>query len=164
MTTVTTTLICPATWDGPNHFPTLAHRCDRPLDHRGDHECVCQAQAPQCGAEYQPERRDPTARIVRCDRVAGHDGDHEELFTMVTWPQTNPTRDAVRIVARRVLAHIIAATEVDQRWQDYPDIGEDDWAAVAADVRRLADRGDVQHEHYEAAYRHLADRADRSAA
>lgn len=91
--TVTDIAVCRASWD--NCDGEVPHRCDRPLDHRGDHECGCQAQAPQCGAEYAPERRARGARIVRCDLVAGHEGDHEELATESTWPTTtDPTAPA----------------------------------------------------------------------
>lgn len=85
-TTDPTIETCSATWD--NCDGEQPHRCDRLLDHRSHHECGCGTLTPQCGAEYQPERRDPTARIVRCDLPAGHDDGHQELYTTVTWPQT----------------------------------------------------------------------------
>jgi hypothetical protein len=75
------------------------------------------------------------------------------------------TRKAIRTVARRVLAAAvdmaIASGELD--WDSYPEIGENDWFAVLTDVRALAERTDVQAEHYESAYRHLASRAEVSA-
>lgn len=71
------------------------------------------------------------------------------------------TEHAIRIVARRVLANAVAVDPIAPEWENYPEIGEDDWAAVLADVRRLAERTDVQGEHYECAYRHLAGRANK---
>lgn len=77
---------------------------------------------------------------------------------------TDPTTErAVRTVARRVLAKTIAkALDFENpaiSWEDHPEIGEYDWHQVIADVHRLAERGDVQDEHYQSAHRHLAGRA-----
>jgi hypothetical protein len=67
------------------------------------------------------------------------------------------TEYAVRAVARRVLAEQIERHLPD--WEDYPDIGEHDWARVVARVRWVAEANDLQTEHYAAAYQHLVDRA-----
>lgn len=76
---------------------------------------------------------------------------------------TDPSTQAVNTVARRVLARIVAeSADVGADWEDYADIGEYDWEAVVAEVRRLGERTDVQHEKYESAYRYLAGRAEGS--
>jgi hypothetical protein len=72
------------------------------------------------------------------------------------------TQRAIDTVARRVLAQTVecALNRKDVDWGDYPEIGEDDWEKVCNRVRELAERGDVQDEHYQPAYRYLAGRAD----
>jgi hypothetical protein len=72
------------------------------------------------------------------------------------------TRHAICTVARRVLVQAVERALADPvvEWGDYPDLGEHDWDAVVKQVRHLANRTDVQTEHYDAAYRHLAERAD----
>lgn len=67
---------------------------------------------------------------------------------------------AIRIVARRVFANAVADDPVDPEWENYPEIGGDDWQAVLAYVRELAQRTDVHTEDCDAAYRHLAERAE----
>lgn len=81
-------------------------------------------------------------------------------------PQTitdSATDWAIRTVARRVLAQVAAEAiklgGTAASGENHPDIGQYDWERVLADVRRLAERTDVQGEHYESAYRHLAGRA-----
>lgn len=67
------------------------------------------------------------------------------------------TESAVRDVARHAVA---AAVRLNPPlWEDYPDIGENDWEAVEAEVERLLDRLAAQREKYDCAYRHLASRA-----
>jgi hypothetical protein len=65
------------------------------------------------------------------------------------------TKWAIRIVANRVVS--LALSGVSPEWQNYPDIGEDDWKAVMAMADRIAvhDARD-----YYTAYRLLTQRAE----
>lgn len=78
---------------------------------------------------------------------------------MTTDPLPDPR--AIRLVARRVLADQLK--RYPPSWEDYPDIGENDWGRVLIHVRHLANRGDVQAEQYDSAYRYLAERSERDA-
>lgn len=75
---------------------------------------------------------------------------------------TNPTSTelAIRDVARHAIAAAVRANPPE--WQDYPDIGENDWQAVLAEVERRVGQLEPQGEKYGCAYRHLAARADMS--
>lgn len=73
---------------------------------------------------------------------------------------TNPTELAIRDVARHAIAAAVSRNPPE--WEDYPDIGEHDWAEVEREVQRRVAQIEVQHEKYECAYRHLAGRADTS--
>lgn len=91
-----------------------------------------------------PERGDQ----MLCDAIEEYGG-----------PEVDDIEHAVRTVARRVLANATGEAAILPEWEHYPEIGLNDWEAVLAEVHRLAERADVQGEHYEAAYRHLAGRA-----
>jgi hypothetical protein len=69
-------------------------------------------------------------------------------------------RDAVDIIARRVLRNRVDWEAVGELWEDYPDLGEVDWAAVVRQIVDLVERMDVLDAEYDAAYRFLAARAD----
>jgi hypothetical protein len=71
------------------------------------------------------------------------------------------TEAAVREVARHAIADAVRLNP--PRWEDYPDIGEHDWEAIAAEVERVLDRLAAQREKYDCAYRVLAGRADGAA-
>jgi hypothetical protein len=71
---------------------------------------------------------------------------------------TNLTTElAIRDVARHALA--AAVRRHPPEWQDYPDIGEQDWAEVVREVERRLAQLEPPAEKYGCAYRHLADRA-----
>jgi len=69
-------------------------------------------------------------------------------------------RIAIDIIARRVVRQQVQPDVIGELWEDYPEIGANDWAAVVRQVDHLAERTDVQGEKYDAAYRFLAARAD----
>lgn len=64
------------------------------------------------------------------------------------------------VVARKVVADIVESV-VGEQWENYPDIAESDWIKIqkiALDkTQQLAPTGDT----YRAAYRRLAERAER---
>lgn len=71
------------------------------------------------------------------------------------------TEYAIRTVARRLL-ELCGSTAIISgavTWEDFADIGEQDWDRVLAAFRLLIARTGVQQEKYESAYRHLAQRA-----
>lgn len=74
------------------------------------------------------------------------------MKTFETW--------AIETVARHVLANAVAEYPISPEWENYPDIGEYAWDAVLAEARRLASVLARKAEHYDAAYRHLAERAE----
>lgn len=73
---------------------------------------------------------------------------------------TNPTMTelAVRDVARHAIAAAVRANPPE--WEDYPDIGEHDWAEVEREIERRLAQLEPQGEKYGCAYRHLAARAE----
>lgn len=73
---------------------------------------------------------------------------------------TNPsmTELAIRDVARHAIAAAVRANP--PQWEDYPDLGKDDWAEVEQEIERRLQQIQPQHERYGSAYRHLAARAE----
>jgi hypothetical protein len=65
-------------------------------------------------------------------------------------------KKAIRIVARHAVSN---AAAVDVDWQDYPELGERDWQAVAAEINRLTPTPDLDR--FGKAYELLSARADR---
>ena len=74
------------------------------------------------------------------------------------------TTDAIDVIARAVIEQMLDPMDLGDLWDDYPEIGEDDWRAVVSRVRDRveADKPDV--ETYKAAYAHLQGRAEAWAA
>lgn len=70
------------------------------------------------------------------------------------------TREAISTVAHRVAARILATYEADVEWENYPDIGEGDWQRVVQQLSWLAGFVDRSDEEFDAAYEHLAKRAE----
>jgi len=63
------------------------------------------------------------------------------------------------IVARRVVNSLVNGDALGCLWEDYPDIGENDWIAVTKQAERIVERLDPAGEKYDAAYAYLASRA-----
>jgi hypothetical protein len=70
----------------------------------------------------------------------------------------DPTQ-AIRIVARRVVA-LAATGGIAADWENYPDIGVEDWDAVMVEARWVVRRADVEDADFVNAYRELARRAE----
>jgi hypothetical protein len=66
------------------------------------------------------------------------------------------TEEAVDTVARQVLA--VLAADAEDQWENYPEIGEGDWADVVERVQVLAPGPGLDA--YTAAYFVLQDRAE----
>lgn len=49
---------------------------------------------------------------------------------------------------------------ISEMWEDYPEIGENDWIAICHAVKRVAEKRNPRAEQFEWAYTHLAGRAD----
>lgn len=71
---------------------------------------------------------------------------------------TAKVRAAITLVAREAIHHTADPNGGPIEWEDWPDIGEDDWIAVMAEVARLAASPDRVE--FEAAYELLKMRAD----
>lgn len=65
--------------------------------------------------------------------------------------------NAVDVIAKNLLTSCAAVCEKD--WEDYPDLGENDWEQVRNRVRDLVDLLAPSPPEYEAAYEYLAERA-----
>lgn len=65
--------------------------------------------------------------------------------------------DAIEIVAKRILGQY--ADDVHDEWENYPEIGADDWEAVVSRVQHMV--GSYDHRTYLAAYDLLAARAEK---
>jgi hypothetical protein len=75
------------------------------------------------------------------------------------------TEEATATVARRVLAHILEyhADEIGERWEEFPLIGEHDWADVQDKARKLIAADAISDDaEFHAAYAFLAARAEAS--
>lgn len=77
-------------------------------------------------------------------------------MTAIDWEQ-QMAEAAVREVARHAVA--AAVRNNPPQWEDYLEIGQQDWAAVEREVERQCGRLAAQREKYDSAYRHLAQRA-----
>lgn len=65
------------------------------------------------------------------------------------------------IVVDRIIAHLASDGErVSEMWEEYPEIGENDWIAICEAVKRVTDKRAPTVVAFNAAYRHLAGRAD----
>jgi hypothetical protein len=73
---------------------------------------------------------------------------------------TNPTMTELAIRDVALHAIVAAVRRNPPQWEDYPDIGERDWAEVERQVERRLHLLEPQGEKYDCAYRHLAGRAD----
>jgi hypothetical protein len=74
---------------------------------------------------------------------------------------SDEAQDAIELVARHVTAQIIDDTNVGQYWEDFPEIGEDDWLRIAKAVGEQVHAADnATRPEFEAAYKLLAARAD----
>lgn len=71
-------------------------------------------------------------------------------------PEDPRVQAAVEVVARRAMGGLLA--DLPGRWEDYPEVGEGDWAWVVARAVKLVDRPD--DEEYRAAYAVLKGRAE----
>lgn len=70
--------------------------------------------------------------------------------------------DMVKVAVETVGRHIIAAVldnMIGEEWENYPEIGEDDWMRVQAYVEAWARNTAPPTEQYEAAYEYLESRA-----
>jgi hypothetical protein len=67
---------------------------------------------------------------------------------------------AVDIIARRVLDSAIDWERVEEAWEDWGEIGANDWRAVVARAKAIAERFAPQTEKIPAAYEYLKARAD----
>jgi len=66
----------------------------------------------------------------------------------------------VDIVARRVIASYLFGETIAELWEDYPELGANDWQAVLNQVDHIVERLNPLGGDYDAAYRFLAARAD----
>lgn len=66
--------------------------------------------------------------------------------------------EARTIIARRIAYAAIVSADVEDGWENYPDIGESDWEKVAFESGTLI--VDPTEAEYEAAYALLAARSD----
>lgn len=66
-------------------------------------------------------------------------------------------RHAIEVVAMQVISHQLE--ETGSLWEDYPEIGEEDWGRVAERVTALTAGFDVSAADYHAAYDLLEARA-----
>jgi hypothetical protein len=72
------------------------------------------------------------------------------------------TETAVQLLSAHIVALIVENATIDDYWEDLPDVGEDDWARIATAARKWAASLDsVTRPQFEAAYKLLADRADK---
>lgn len=65
--------------------------------------------------------------------------------------------EAITIVARAAIAAIVASASVEDSWESFPEIGEDDWEAV---VQRAEELTVPTAAEYEEAYALLSARAE----
>jgi hypothetical protein len=73
----------------------------------------------------------------------------------------DPTRQAIDVVAHGFAADLINdGVEHGAHWENYPDAGEYDWIAVEARAAAIAATLRPPQAAYDAAYEHLAHRAD----
>lgn len=70
----------------------------------------------------------------------------------------DPTDNAVDVIARHCLSVLALSAKPDDAWEDYPDIGEHDWARVILRMASLAPIPEI--EEYRQAYDHLRLRAE----
>lgn len=70
--------------------------------------------------------------------------------------------EAVDVVARRVIADVLDPLAVGDLWENYPDLGEDDWQAVQTRVQEIITGGvgRIDQTTYTAAYDYLESRAE----
>jgi len=68
-----------------------------------------------------------------------------------------PTELAKLTVIRHIVATVVS-NHTGEMWEDYPEIGEDDWIEISE--RLLNIHPFPTHQEFQAAYTHLAGRAD----
>lgn len=67
-----------------------------------------------------------------------------------------------RIVDRITFVLADDGERVSEMWEDYPEIGENDWIAICEAVKRVTEKRAPSVVAFNAAYKHLAGRADRT--
>ena len=67
--------------------------------------------------------------------------------------------DAVSVIARRALAHVIINSEWEL-WEDFPEIGQDDWTQVEQEIQRIGRELEVPQAQFQSAYEWLVARAE----
>lgn len=72
----------------------------------------------------------------------------------------NRLAEAVDIVAKRALRNAASAPDCEPLWEDYPDIGEHDWALVEERLHDLVELIAPDEGTFEAAYDYLKERSD----
>jgi hypothetical protein len=75
---------------------------------------------------------------------------------------TMSVRKAISVLAHHVVAEALDAAIGAENigWEDYPEVGENDFDKVVTRAGKLADRLRPSEDEYEQAYAVLADRAD----
>ena len=66
--------------------------------------------------------------------------------------------DAVSVIARRAVAHVIINSEWE--WEDFPEIGQDDWTQVEQEIERIGRELEVPQAQFQSAYEWLSTRAE----
>jgi hypothetical protein len=74
--------------------------------------------------------------------------------------QPDQTSAAIDVVARELTEQMLDPMDLGDMWDDYPEIGEDDWRSIVARARDRAEAAKAEVETYKAAYAHLQARAE----
>lgn len=75
-------------------------------------------------------------------------------------PEYDLPTDLAKTVVMRHIAATLVATHAGEMWEQYPEIGEDDWLEITSRLSNVHDW--PTHQEFKAAYAHLASRADHS--
>jgi len=70
------------------------------------------------------------------------------------------TENAKFVLIRRLMWALAVSESVGEMWEDYPEIGEHDWIDICNRLAASVARQNPSAEEFQAAYAHLAGRAD----
>jgi len=76
-------------------------------------------------------------------------------------PKWDLTTELAKIAVIRRIQWLLAQSDLlGEMWEEYPEIGEDDWLEISQRVQDIADRSNPTGPEFEAAYAHLMERAE----